>query len=173
MTPTSRQLLVVEDSLGWSEWLSIAAAALAVVGAAVSIPLSILAHRRAGAADRRDKERHDRELAEAAASKRAELSLVPGNRGGGGGNHTLRVHVRNIGAAPARRVRVWLVDENDVAVSTIGGDDTTTIAPNDPARELIARIPKAEIEYAELQYLAWRVAWVDEREHELTTDVHP
>jgi hypothetical protein len=32
-----------DDSLGWSEWLSIAAATVAVVGACVSIPLSILA----------------------------------------------------------------------------------------------------------------------------------
>jgi hypothetical protein len=148
-----------------------AAIAIAICG----LVISALSYRRAGRADRRDQERHEIALADAASRRRSEPILSAlSTRNSSDGVIVARVSVRNRSAALARKIGVWLVDDDGRTVSSVAGGDTVTLAPADQPIGLSVDVDRSDVPESELNLLRWRVAWTDEEgKHEHTTDVRP
>ena len=103
--------------------------ALALIGSAVAIVgtvANLLYTRRADGrarealslaknADERDRDRHEREMRADLEIVAAMYAALPPHR-----NRRYRAHLRNLGAAAARRVRVWIVDgENETPIGLL------------------------------------------------------
>jgi hypothetical protein len=138
-----------------------------------ALVLAALSYRRAGAADRRDRQRHELALADAADRRRADLVLAPDETTYASEDELARpVDVRNIGQATARRVRAWLVDAEGATRSTVAGDDgNVAIALGDNPVTLEAYVASTTVD---LDTLRWCVAWDDDDgPHEDVTNARP
>ena len=138
-----------------------------------ALVLAALSYRRAGGADRRDKEQHDAAQAADAAKKRAELHVVSQER------MTHRkgeptISITNNGPAIARNVRAWLDDERGSRVSSVAGDENpVTIARRSQILSVTVDDAVADEDVASL---LWVVEWQDDRDdgrHKLDTGVRP
>jgi hypothetical protein len=134
--------------LAWNDWLTILSLAVALV----SLFLVFRADRRASAAEERERaadwravsaerraeQSESRDKARFAAEQGAELEIIeaafeayPPH-----GNRTYRARMRNVGSAPARNVRVWIVDgENPNPLGLLEYRDyvsAITVTPGEP-----------------------------------------
>jgi hypothetical protein len=89
----------------------------AVCIAAASLTLALRADRRATGAESR--------------AGRARIAVEPASSQSDAGGRRFELRVRNVGAAVAWAVRVWLVNEAGRGVSTAAGGDALTLAPGE------------------------------------------
>jgi hypothetical protein len=137
--------------------------------ALAALALSALSFHRAGAADRRDKQRHELALAEAAARQRAELVLSPIAPAPGDAHP--KATVRNIGRAHARHVRAWLADDERQCATSVDGDDGTVMLAPDEKREVEVALGPDDVDVTALR---WCMGWKDDAgEHEVVTESRP
>jgi hypothetical protein len=90
-----------------------------------------------------------------------------------GERRIVNARLRNLGNAPARRIRAWLVDDDDARVSTIAGDGRhLTIARGDEPVPLEVKLGEAYLD--DPSRFRWRVEWHDGTGfHERTTNTRP
>jgi hypothetical protein len=96
---------------------SLVVSVVAIAIAAGSFALAARADRRASRAE--------------SAAARARLAVEPLRSQAGGSGRRFELRVRNVGAAIATAVRVWLEDEAGRPISTVAGGDALVLAPGD------------------------------------------
>jgi hypothetical protein len=99
-------------TLGWADWLAIAAFGVSAVSLGVSIYFAWRNEQRAERAELRDEERVERERQEADAANRARLSIWANGSGSTGDHRRFAFIIRNHGKVTAHDVHVWVYDED-------------------------------------------------------------